>query len=312
MYIANKYFKINYCLLCCFSLLIACYAQGQNSTADSLIIGKPKGVFLKDTIALGERVLYALSFYHPENLQVIFPDSSYDFSPYQVLSKQYFSTQSNATHSLDSALYELTLFDIFPSYSLQVPVFVLNEGDSVATFTALDSIILKEVVAQPLEKLDFASDTGSSPLPVYFNYPLMITSIIGFILIIILIWGLLGKRISKVYVMFQFRTRHQIFLNDFNRLSTRIENRENITDIEKIISIWKKQMEYLVEKPFSSFTSKEIIHTIPNQDLASALKKIDRALYGKEFSEELGQSLNTICEITIQQFEKKRALLRER
>lgn len=308
---ASNYLKVSSSIvLCCLLLFFSWSIYGQSVVNDSL--RKPKGVFLKDTIALGERVLYALSFYHPENVQVVFPDSSYDFSPYQLLSKQYFPTQSNAANSLDSALYELTLFDIHSSYRLQLPVFILNGGDSLALLAEADSIVLEEIVTQTLETQDFKSDTGPSPLPVYFNYPLMITSIIGFILVIILIWGLLGKRISKIYAMFQFRTRHQIFLNDFSRLSTRIENRENITDIEKIISIWKKQMEYLVEKPFSSFTSKEIINTIPNQELATALKKIDRALYGKEFSEELGQSLNTIREITIQQFEKKRALLRER
>jgi hypothetical protein len=285
---------------------------GQDFTAQDLEKLKPKGVFMKDSLALGERITYALSIRHSTDVQVLFPDSTYDFKNLQFLKKTYFPTLTDAQSSLDSAVYEFTIFDIAPYFTLQMPIYILDQGDSLLINTELDSVFLREVVSAEIDTLDFKTDTKETPLPIYFNYPYLVMGVFIFFVVILGIWGLLGKQIRKVYSLFQFRARHQIFLNDFSRLLTRIKNRENIADIEKIISIWKKHLEFLVEKPFSSYTSKEISRAIPDQSLASSLKNIDRALYGKEFSEELGNSLNKLRQIAVQQFEKRRIILRER
>lgn len=293
-------------LCCCWSLA----AIGQETKLKPTQI-KPSGFFLKDSLSLGERVFYTLSVRHPADIQILFPDSTYDYKGFELLKKTYYPTSTAEGMSLDSAVYEFTVFEIAPYYTLRMPVYVLNQGDSLLVSASRDSIYFKPVVPEKDEDLDFKADTKDTSLPSYFNYPYLVLGIFLFFAGILAIWGLLGNQLRRLYILFQFRARHQIFLNDFARLGNRIKNRENISDIEQIIGIWKKHLEFLIEKPFSSYTSKEIVLAIPDQDLSASLKSIDRALYGQEFSEDLSNSLEVLKKIATKQFEKKQIILKE-
>ncbi len=294
-------------LCCCLSLT----ALGQKTSPKSKTQIRPRGLFLKDSLSLGERVVYTLSVRHRADVQVLFPDSTFDYKGLELLGKRYYPTVTQENISLDSAVYEFTVFEIMPYYTLKMPVYVLNEGDSILINASTDSIYFKPVVPEGIADLDFKADTRDTSLPSYFNYPYWVLGIFLFFVGVLAVWGLLGNQLRRVYILFQFRARHQIFLNEFARLGTRIKNRENISDIERIISIWKKHLEFLVEKPFSSYTSKEISLAIPDQDLSRSLKNIDKALYGQEFSEDLSSSLEILRRIATKQFEKRQVTLKE-
>ena len=59
-------------------------------------------------------------------MEVIFPDSSYNFSPFEWVSKEYFPTHTNESGSLDSVVYTLTCFDLAPVQQLVDPRIVLS------------------------------------------------------------------------------------------------------------------------------------------------------------------------------------------
>ncbi|WP_373399603.1 hypothetical protein V8V91_07890 [Algoriphagus halophilus] len=50
---------------------------------------KIDGYFLQDSAKLGERVGYVLKATYPEQKQLIFPDSLYDYSPLVLLEKRH-------------------------------------------------------------------------------------------------------------------------------------------------------------------------------------------------------------------------------
>ena len=49
-----------------------------------------KGYFTQDSAQLGERVGYVLKASYPQSAQLIFPDSTFDFSPFVFLEKKTF------------------------------------------------------------------------------------------------------------------------------------------------------------------------------------------------------------------------------
>jgi tetratricopeptide (TPR) repeat protein len=111
-------------------------------------------------------------------------------------------------------------------------------------------------------------------------------------------------------LLFQFKTRHALFLGEFSRLSGRILSKQSLEDIEKAIAIWKKHLEQIENKPFSSYTSKEIHEQFSDADLAEALKSIDRAIYGQEFSTQISNSLSILKNLSVTRFQIKREILR--
>jgi hypothetical protein len=271
---------------------------------------KPQGFFLEDSIEIGLPVHYILSLSHPAQMQLVFPDSSFKFSSFTLLEKQYFDTKTIDNQSVDSVVYKLTTFEIDKIQKLQLPIYVVFGKDCTAVYAQADSVFFRELVKGNVQNIQMKTTTQLQSLNDKFNYPYLITGVVLFLLVVFIIWGLLGKRILKAYHLFQFRTRHAIFIKDFSRLTNRITERKSEQDIEKAVSLWKKHLENIENQPFSSYTSKEIIQTIPDETLANSLKSIDRAVYGKEVSREIGNALNVLKNFSVFRFAKKLEQLR--
>jgi hypothetical protein len=270
-----------------------------------------KGSFLSDSIKIGLPVYYVLKVKYPTQIQLVFPDTNYNFQPFTLLKKRYFPTKTTENQSVDSAVYEFTTFEINKIQKMQLPVYVVGVKDSFALMPTPDSVFLVEMVkAKDLVRTPPKTILKYQPVQEYFNYPYLISALLIVLIVILVIWGLLGNQIIKAYQMFQFRTRHAIFIKEYNRLITRVLTRQSAEDIEKALGLWKKHLEYVENQPFSTYTSKEIGQVVSDNTLVESLKNIDKAIYGKEISEEIGSSLSNLRNFSINRYEKKREKLR--
>ncbi len=325
-----SYLKYSYFFFVIFLCLSFSFFFQKGFCQKNILIEKPiekpifelKGQFLDDSIKLGFVVRYALSVRHNADIQLFFPDSTHNYAPFTWVKKQSFPTITQKNISIDSAIYELTTFEIQKYQRLALPVWWVRSQDSTKRVWAkMDSVIFQNLVqenvfdtlkSQDEPKIDdllLKANTNFVEIPEYFNYPYIIAIVLAILLVVLIIWGLLGQRITRAYQIFQFNTRHAIFLGEFTRLSNRITSRRATEDIEKAIAIWKKHLEQIDQKPFTSYTSKEITQILHNPNLADALKSIDKAIYGKEISNEITEALNTLKELAISHFKTQKELL---
>jgi len=269
------------------------------------------GFFLQDSIEIGMPVRYVLVAKHAHTVQLTFPDSSYNFAPFTLLKKQYFDTYTVGKQSVDSVLYELQTFEINKIQHLCLPVFLQTASDTIKDlFAKSDSIVLKElVIGNPMHQKP-KSMLILQPIERAFNYPYWIAGISFLVVLLAPIWLLFGRRIIRMYRLFQFRTRHAIFLQDFSRLSNRIVSRKTVPDIERALSVWKKHLEQIEGKPYTSYTSKEISQLLKNNDLLESLKTIDKAVYGQDISVTIERDLAVLRKISIERYEIKQAQMR--
>jgi len=306
--VLKHFFRI---LLCFF--VFTTFAKAQ--TIDSLQLSavfllkslkeKPKGFFVEDSIQIGLPVSYSLSLKHPSNIQVLFPDSNYNFYPFELLDKKYFFTKTNEEVSVDSVVYTLTTFEIFSQQRLQLPIFIVSEIDCTAVYPRQDTVFLQELVKGNIDSLSLKTETTLQATQEYFDYPLLITFFIAVLIVAFIFWLFLGRNLTKRYRLYQYTSRQQKFIKDFNRLTMRIRIKQSVEDIEKAVTIWKNHLEFLENRPYSTYTSKEIRQQIPNNDLAESLKYIDRAIYGKEMTDQVEKSLNTLRDFSVFRFDKK-------
>jgi hypothetical protein len=68
-------------------------------------------------------------------------------------------------------------------------------------------------------------------------------------------------------------------------------------------------MEWLEEKPFSTYTTKEIIEILPDQGLAEALQETDRVIYAQMPSENSFRSVRTLEYIALRRYREKRTMM---
>src|SRR5688500_9661894 len=88
-----------------------------------------RGGFFLDSLKIGDQTGFYLTAKYPSNLNIIFPDSTYNFSPFEYERKRYFPTQTTKGESYDSVVYFLSTFEVDSVQTLSLPVFQLNPQD---------------------------------------------------------------------------------------------------------------------------------------------------------------------------------------
>jgi hypothetical protein len=102
---------------------------------------------------------------------------------------------------------------------------------------------------------------------------------------------------------------HASFRNAFDKLTNNDNSNQAVHTIENALILWKKYMELLEEKPFSTYTSKEILELIPNQQLAEALQHTDRIIYGQMSTSESARSTQVLAHIAKRLYIEKRTFI---
>src|SRR5690606_34744839 len=96
---------------------------------------------------------YTLYLKYPVDQTVVFPDSNYNFSPFELVSKSLTNTVSKDGFSFDSVTYYLRSFELLPLQTLRLPVYLIENGDSVHLFAPSDTIYLSDVEVAPEDPL---------------------------------------------------------------------------------------------------------------------------------------------------------------
>jgi hypothetical protein len=105
-----------------------------------------RGGFFKDSLRVGDQTGFFLAAEYPTNLNILFPDSTFSFSPFEYESKKYFPTRTTAGRSYDSVIYYVSTFEVDPIQTLSLPVFQFNRMDCTVYQTPRDTILLTELV----------------------------------------------------------------------------------------------------------------------------------------------------------------------
>jgi len=248
-----------------------------------------RGRFQKDTIKIGERVPYSFSVHHPSSQSVVFPDSTFSFAPFELEKKTYFPTHTNHQVSVDSAVYFLSTYELDSVQWLGLPVFVLNRTDCTAVYAQPDTLFIKtsvKVIPESVTAKDLPLKYNADYLDVRWllNYPLFLL-IGGVLILILIIVGIVfGKKIRRYFLLRRLNKNHLAFLQRFAQHIEKLRKENTYAGAEAALVDWKKYMESLVGRPYTKFTTKEILKMAADETLGKALHAIDRMVYARDGS----------------------------
>jgi hypothetical protein len=260
----------------------------------------PKGKFLSDSVKVGLPVQYALSYRHKATADVFFPDSAYNFAPFEMVKREYFNTITDQNGSLDSVVYTLISFEVTPVQELSLPVYVRAKRDCTRVFAPMDYVVLNSIIDPNvrIDSLSLKKDTRLIPIAQQVNFPLIFLIIIGLLLIVGMVFWFFGKPIRRQVRLFNFKRRYDDFRKLFQRLSRGTEDaKKRLENIEKAVVLWKKYIERIENKPFTTFTTKEILDNLKDSRLSDALREIDATVYGGVYSSKTIASLQVLQEL---------------
>lgn len=267
-----------------------------------------RGGFFLDSLSVGDKTGFYLSARYPKDFNVAFPDSSFNYGPFEFESKKYFPTQTKAGQSYDSVIYYLSTFEIEPLQMLSLPVFKLNEKDSTTYQTDIDTIALIELAKDlpdtlTAQTLPLRQNTVHENVPQHFNYPVLIISIVVLLVAAVTVWVVFGKKIRQHFKVKKMLKAHRRFLEVYDQQVDAIKKAFSSTQTEHALAHWKKYMEQLESRPYTKLTTRETVRIEDNEALGQNLHSIDGAIYGH--NTRVVESLENLKQFADQRFGKK-------
>lgn len=256
---------------------------------------EPNGRFLQDSMAIGEPIQYSLSIKYPADLQILMPDSLFVYAPFEYSSKQYFPTKTDSVVSFDSVVYTLVSFEIDKIQLLKMPVFIVDEKDSTAIYTDVDSVFLEEQIEVLSDSLQRKTETTIVKLSSDFNYPYLIAFLIALGVISLLVIIIFGKKLRKKWLIWSLTKRHKKFSTTFAEKLTSVGDMP-VEKIEELLYSWKKHAEFISKFPYAKLTSKEIYKMQENVQLYDNLKLVDRTIYSSKGREDATEAFKYLLE----------------
>ncbi len=242
-----------------------------------------EGYFTQDSARLGERVGFVLKARYPENTQVVFPDSTYDFSPLVLLEKKTFISSTSEGTTLDSTIYFISNFSLEPSIYLSLPVYELSRYDSITYFSTEAELKLKLVLDSIPEQPVFQENNVYQPIEKTFNW-LMAGLIAGGV--VLLLGGLIlifAKRIKSFFKKNREKLRWLQFERKWKKLTGLLAQTPALELADEVVGLWKGYLESITDLPFQEWTSSEISEALDDKEIFKALRSIDMIIYaGKE------------------------------
>ena len=238
-----------------------------------------KGYFTKDSAQLGERVGYVLKASYPQTAQLLFPDSTYDFSPFVFLEKKTFVSATTEGITQDSAVYFLSNFSLEPSSYLALPVFELNRYDSITHYTTDAELKLKLNLDSIPEQLQFRENNVYQTLDKPFNWYVFSAIIGGIVLFVGILFFVFAERIKRLFRKNREKLRWIQFERKWKKLSDSLQQNPNQTLADEAVGLWKGYLEHLRGQPIQEWTSSEIAAALDDKEVFKALRSIDMIIY---------------------------------
>lgn len=253
---------------------------------------------MQDEVKIGQEVLFALSVSYDKNINILFPDSTYDFGTFEYNSRTYFTTKTDTLYSYDSVVYRLSTFEIDSVQFLQLPLFILKDEDSLTVLSTLDSVQLVHVVTEIPETPELRANTSYIEINRQFNYPYFLIGVGSLSLVGLVLVLLFGRQIRRWWQVYRLNRTHRKFMERFFNLMRDVSSNNPQKNPEFVLAFWKRYLERLERKPISKLTTKEILVLHNSSELKENLRAIDRNIYGGERGADLFASFDYLMKYT--------------
>lgn len=254
--------------------------------ADSVPVGR----FVRPVVQVGELVEYELTFRHAPALNVIFPDSTADFKPFEYVSRHYWPTRTRQGLSLDRCRYVLRTFALDSVQPLRLPVTLLRGRDSLLVYGTTAAVRLRRTapaLAPEAELPPLRQTTELLPLTARFNYPYWLAAAAGVLLLAGVIWWTFGRNLRQRYRRYRTARNHVYFLAQYARHLERFQLSRSLANMERAITLWKNYLARLENNSLNTLTTREIVALYGGDaDVATALRLADRVIYGNQLPDE--------------------------
>ncbi|WP_373495945.1 hypothetical protein [Aquiflexum sp.] len=264
-----------------------------------------EGYFQQDSAKLGERVAYVLKAKYREGVNVIFPDSTFNFSPFVLLEKKTYISKTQDEITLDSAVYFVSNFSLDPVAKLSLPVYEIFRYDSLEHRPLEAELALKLTLDQIPQELSFRDNNVYLPIPTEFNI-LFLGAILAVVAVLVLVLiFLFGAKIKRQWNIWLEKQKYKRFVKRWQNAEAAFATNPDMDQADELLGLWKTYMEHLKNKPFREWTTTEIADFLDNKEIIKDFRSIEMVIYAGKEGKDIVETCNNLKEICTDSFKKK-------
>lgn len=244
------------------------FSQGKQEPEAQLLI-------VPDAIDVGRPFSVKMEIFHPEDMVVIFPDSTDSFGVFELESIQSFPTRTFKGVSTDQVLYQFWCFDINPMQGLQLPFRYIVNGDTLSGLSNVDSVRLEERVKIYNDTLSFKPHTGLTEVKEPKTWLIIIVGLLIFLFISILFVAtlLLIKPIKRRIQRWRMEKAWKLIVQQLNDCKGQISDQKVF--IDTLNGIWKGYLSPVWGIPLKPLTTPEIESLLAEDQQTFSPKEIE-------------------------------------
>lgn len=264
-----------------------------------------EGYFMQDSAMLGERVGYVLKAKSKPGVNIVFPDSTHNYSPFVLLEKKSFISSTQEDVTVDSVVYYVSNFSLDPVAKLALPVYEVFRFDSLVHMPLEASLALKLTIDPLPEELSFKDNNVYQPIPTEFNMLvlLLILGVIAVLAIIVLV--IFGKKIKRKWDNWREKQKYKRFVKRWNAAETAFAATPDMAQADELLGLWKTYMEHLNNEPFREWTTTEISEFLDNKEIIKDFRAIEMVIYAGKEGKDITETCNNLKDICTDSFKKK-------
>lgn len=291
----GKVLQIYICalLLCTFSIS----GKSQNIEVE--------GYFLQDSAKIGERVPYILKAKYGKGYNIVFPDSTFDYSPFELLEKKTYISYTDDGVTLDSAVYFISNFSLDPVTEFSLPVFEIFKYDSLEHRPNEASLALKLIIDQIPQELSFRENNVYQPIETDFNYPLLLSVLVAILVLAGVTAFFFGKSLQRKWQIYLEKQKYKRFTKRWEKAESAFASHPDMDHADELLGLWKTYMEHLKNKPFRDWTTTEISDFLENKEIIKDFREIEMIIYAGKEGQDLPQACKNLRNICTDTYHKK-------
>ena len=155
-----------------------------------------------------------------------------------------------------------------------------------------------------IEALPLLENTNPAIMDLAINYPYIFIGVSIFIVAIVVVLAIFGKKLMTYFKMMRMKRKHQRFMLAFDTIAA-TGSMAALEKTEKLIVLWKKYLQQLEKYPYTTLTTQEVVERIPKDKLTNALAALDATMYSPRHPEISPGDLATLKDFASERYRRE-------
>ena len=275
--------------------------------------------FQQDSFRLGQTVELRLLVERSPGTQVILPNQSGYFVPFEMLTYEVEPTRTVNGKEWDVVQYRLRSFEVNEYQTVSLKVGYLQNRDTVFLTVASDTLFLSGLIAGELEDLEYQTYKDLILLTDPPNYRMAVLLGIALVLLIVLLYLVLRKPLRRYLAMRSLQLEWQ-------QVRRKLKKLEQLQDLSvffpAVNTLWKSYLDPDEKMALRSMTTTELramitrisyLNAEQQRSLIQIAQAGDAVIYAGEADSSLepSQIVNALRKILRQSFEQKKLAVKQ-